>query len=266
VTGVRFVLRGKIAVSRIAWDTVRQLHNIEEQHYVLHVETPNISLEDYPAVRQQAFEELGRAGLANGDNVDPDLLDAMRLVAAAPLELHGWVSQPDRPTLSVVAASTDRNAMLYVGTEEDFQLWPISTDKLAASVVGLMPPLRPGEGHSISVPLSAYREIVETGGYRDPKYSMLESNRRPSRLETDCRELLSLLRQRRLGGGRIYAAARPRTGSRRKSQYPVTYLDTESGRWLLKYNRGYGGDLWVVFAPATADLLVRELNVLLDAL
>ena len=55
-------------------------------------------------------------------------------------------------------------------------------------------------------------------------------------------------------------------GGRRKTQQPVNYLDNESGRWLLKDQRGSTGDLWKVATPASADLMISELNRLLDDL
>jgi hypothetical protein len=237
---------------------------MEEQHYVLHVQTPQVSIADIPRIERDAFTELEKSGLAHGTNVDPTLLETMRMLAAPPLELHGWVSRPRKPTLGVVAVSGPGGSVLAFQDEYGFHVQPIRADELALSVVNLMPPLRPGKGRSITLPLDVYEQLIENGSYHESGGGgVLEQNQVRSRLERDADEMLALLKQPRLGGGRLYGAARPRMGRRRKTQFPVTYLDNESGRWLLKHKPSGNGDVWVVVSPATPELLVAELNELL---
>jgi hypothetical protein len=258
------LLRGNITVSRLTWDVVRQANGIEEQHHILHVPTPQVSLADVPALQRDAFAELENVGLARGTNVDPELLGVIRMLAAPPLELHGWVSRPNRPTLSAVAASGPGGAILAFADETDIHVRPIRSDDLAVSIVGLMPPLRPGRGQSVSIPWDVYRELIENGAYHESgSGGFLEQNTQRTRLERDADVLLALLKQPRLGGGRIYGAARPKLGRKRKTEFPVTYLDNESGRWLLKHKPSSNGDVWAVATPATPDLLVTELTDLL---
>lgn len=232
---------------------------------MLYVETPEIGTADVPRIERDAFTELEKSGLARGTNVDPDLLETIRMLATPPLELHGWVSRPGKPTLGVVAASGPSGAVLAFQDEHGFHVRPIRADELALAVVNLMPPLHPGKGRSITLPLDVYQQLVENGAYHESGGGggVLEQNRERSRIERDADEMHALLNQPRLGGGRLYGAARPRMGRRRKTQFPVTYLDNESGRWLLKHRPSDTGDVWAVASPATPELLVTELNELL---
>ncbi len=75
-----------------------------------------------------------------------------------------------------------------------------------------------------------------------------------------------MLSQPGRGGGQVYAGARTAFGQRRKTQYPIAYVDLESGRWLTKQQSSGIGATWVVLAPASTELLITELNGLLNTL
>ncbi|HEX7662715.1 MAG TPA: ESX secretion-associated protein EspG [Pseudonocardiaceae bacterium] len=260
------MLRGGIVVSQLTWDLIRQRHDIQEQHYVLHVQTPLLNDADAPRALNDAYAELNRIGLARGTNVDPVLLDIMRMLSAPTFELHGRVSRPGRVMLDVVAAAGPPGAVLAFKDPKSIHVEPIRPDHLAQSIVRLMPALGPGHGQSITLPTDVVKVIEENRTYREPTEGFLQRNNGRTQLEKDADAMVALLKQPRLGGGRLYAGFRPRLGSKRSSKTPLAYLDTESGRWLIKDKRGSTGDLWKVATPATADLMISELNHLLDDL
>ncbi|HEX7659758.1 MAG TPA: ESX secretion-associated protein EspG [Pseudonocardiaceae bacterium] len=257
------MLPGGIVVSHLTWDLIRQRHDIQEQHYVLHVPTPRLNFADRPRALNDAYAELGRIGLARSTNVDPVLLDIMRMLSAPTLELHGWVSQPRRPMIGVVAAAGPRGAVLAFKDEKTIHVEPIRADHLAQSIVRLMPALGPGRGPSVTLPMDVIKVIEANRTFREETGGFLERNNGRTQLEKDADAMVALLKQPRLGGGQIYAGFRPKLGSRRESQTPLAYVDAESGRWLVKDKRGSTGDLWKVATPATADLMISELNHLL---
>jgi len=92
------VLRGPVTVSTDAYEATRQRYGFEEQHYVLAVPIPDVSLQEFPAWERRAFDELGRIGLANGASVHQDLLDTMQLLAKPPIELHGRIGYHNKAT------------------------------------------------------------------------------------------------------------------------------------------------------------------------
>lgn len=259
------MLRGDVSLSRLAWDMVRQLNGIEEQHYVLHVPSPDLRNGDHSVIERQVFDELASAGLAHGSTVDSRLLGVMRLLVSAPIELHGWIGHRKRPTIGVVAAGDGRDGVQVTLDDRRVRLRTIRSDGLADAVAGLLPKLPPGRGRSATVPSDVYRELVERGSDDLLRADLMVADRPPTRQESDRAEIFRVLRERRRGGGRVYAASRDSSGRRRKTQYPITYLDTTSGRWLLKHKPSTSGDVWVVVTPATTDLLVAEMRDLLDA-
>jgi hypothetical protein len=139
-------------------------------------------------------------------------------------------------------------------------------DALAPAIVRLLLAQPAGRGRSVTVPVDAYLAVIETGGGRTAyaEGSILQSNQAPDQVTSDCRAMQRVLSQSRHGGGQVYAAARTAFGQRRKTQYPIAYVDLESGRWLTKQQANGGRSVWVVLAPASPELLINELNGLLN--
>lgn len=256
-----------VTVSRLTWDIVRQRHGIEEQHYVLHVETPSLAAEDVPAVERQAFAELERAGLARGTNVDAALLDTMKLLLSAPIEVHGWVGLHNKVTLGVVVASDGRNGVRAIMDEQAFYLRPVRPEDVAAAMVDVLPGAPPGRGHSITLPLDALRGLTgqSSGRPRQDDFSDVSWMQRGPERDSERDALTRLLKEPRLGGGRVYAAGRDRLGRKHQVQDPITYLDLASGRWLMQQKPSPDGQPWMVAIPATPELLISRVNDLLAA-
>lgn len=256
----------EVSISRLAWDVVRQSHGIEQQHHVLHVATPQVT--GYSEIERRALDELVSLGLADGHAVSPALLRTMALLAAPPLELYAWLGRAGHTTLGAVAASNGGAAVLAVLDEHAVRLRPVPPDGLAQAIVQLLPAVAAGRGRSMTVPVDAYREVVESGGGRSAHSggSILQSNRAPDQVASDCRAMQRVLGQTRLGGGQVYAGMRTAFGQHRKAPHPITYLDLKSGRWLTKQQSNGAGAVWVVLAPASPELLITELNGLLNAL
>lgn len=257
---------GNVIVSRIAWDIVRQRHGIQEQHYVLHVETPTMRTEDVPAAERQAFAELERAGLARGTNVDAALLNTMKLLLTAPIEVHGWIGLHNGATLGVVVASDGRDGVRAIMDERAFYLRPVRPEDVAVALVDVLPPAPPGRGHSITVPLDALQAFAggpaSRGGGQDDFSEgswMDRGNERDSESDAFAR----LLKEPRRGGGRVYAASRDTLGRKRKTRDPITYIDAASGRWLMQHKPNPGGQPWMVAIPATPEVFLSRVDELL---
>jgi hypothetical protein len=240
---------------------VRQRHDIEEQHHVLHVPVPDLTQERYLAAEPRLFAELGQVGLAQGTMIHSALPAVMRLLARPQVELHGWIDFPNGVTVGVVAASDGQgHGVLAALDDAAVHLRPVQPDKLAETIVGLLPPVSAANGQSVSVPVDVYRDVVAGISRED---GLLRRNTPGGRLEGDVRSLQRLLSRPRLGGGRIYAGTRDRVGRRYKSDYPITYLDLDDGRWLVRQQPDDAGKPWVVAVPAGPATLVDTLSVLL---
>ncbi|MBV8931811.1 MAG: ESX secretion-associated protein EspG [Kutzneria sp.] len=260
------MLRGPVTVSTDAYEATRQRYGFEEQHYVLAVPIPDVSLQEFPAWERRAFDELGRIGLANGASVHQDLLDTMQLLAKPPIELHGRIGYHNKATIGFVAASDGRSAVLAVRDDSALHLRPIAPDKLAAAAVGLLPQAPAGKGQSITMSMDTANRLTSgaAASRQEDDQNWLQSS--GDHVDTDGRTLQRLLAEPRFGGGRIYAGRRDAMGHRRKSKQPMTYMDLESGRWLFRQKPNASGQLWMVIQPASQETLTANANELLREL
>jgi ESX secretion-associated protein EspG len=258
------VLKTPVSVSKDAWEAVRQRHGFEEQHHMLAVPIPDVTLAEYPAWERRCFDELARIGMATGMSVHPDLVATMGVLARPPLELFGQVGYHNRVAVGVVAASDGRSAVLAVLDDRALHLRPIAPDKLAEAAVGLLPPAPSGRGQSISISLAAANRLsggTAASSSDDEPQSWLQSS--SNQVAPEARTLRRLLAEPRLGGGRLYAGVRDGLGRHRRSPQPLTYMDFESGRWMFQQKPGSGGEMWLIVRPATPESLTGAANDLL---
>jgi hypothetical protein len=82
----------------------------------------------------------------------------------------------------------------------------------------------------------------------------------------DARDLFTVLELPRSGGGELYAAARARSGERRRCPHPLVYMDTEQGRWMSQLSGDQPNDRWMVAAPASRAMLISRLHEMREKL
>jgi hypothetical protein len=92
----------------------------------------------------------------------------------------------------------------------------------------------------------------------DDGYSVLRSGQKSSGSQ-NADELRRILGLRRMGGGSLYVAARGRSGSRRRIERPMNYIDTSEGRWLTEEVAGSGEHL-IALTPANQQILTERLQ------
>jgi hypothetical protein len=97
-----------------------------------------------------------------------------------------------------------------------------------------------------------------TSTAQDDGYSVLRSGQKSSGSQ-DADELRRILGLRRMGGGSLYVAARGRSGSRRRIERPVNYIDTSEGGWLTEEVAGSGEHL-IALTPANQQVLAERLQ------
>ncbi|RJQ82613.1 ESX secretion-associated protein EspG [Pseudonocardiaceae bacterium YIM PH 21723] len=261
------MLQGTVRVSTLAWQVVRTRAGIEEQHHVLSADHGPAVLDGNEDVLRQAFDELNMAGLASGTEVHPDLVRAIGFLTRPALELHGWLGYHDRTTVGFVAATDGQSGILARRSETAIQLDPIAPDSLPDIVIGLLPQLPAAHGRSITVPKSTLDEIA--GDAPAPKQPEPDDGlgflmRDEPQRDPEREALEWVIQLPRLGGGRIYAAGRDHVGRRRKSPNPITYVDTEPGRWAMQLKPSDSGEPWGVLLPASPAYLHYEVSRLLQ--
>jgi hypothetical protein len=242
------VLRTSTTVTVDALTRVMRMYGLGEPHITLSAEAvwadPEADgLADRAAL--ESFAELDMAGII-GPNAD--LTDSLAVLARPTDECYGWFTHRG-VTTAVLAASIGADAALAVRHGDSIRMVPIDATRLVETVVGSLPVVPPGHGHSINVARSRLRAKagVPAGVAVD----------RPGDGEAAFAWLSGLPAA---GAGELHVAVRnPITGRRVVSPHAVGYHDTAQGRWWVQVVPGHDDD-WIVAAPATADLLVTRLR------
>jgi len=195
--------------------------------------------------------ELDDAGLGGRDALH-DFVDTLALVQRAAIEYYGWASSGDDHQTLLVAA-TGRRAVAVVRAGDRVRFEVAEPDRLVESLVDRLPGAPGGRGESVSVLATAFG-----ASGRQPGSIMRPSG---SGRSDAARRLDALLKEPRLGGAKLYAAARDRAGVRSRSAEWLTVLDLASGRWVVYPTLGRGERAFNA-VPATPRLLAAKLGEL----
>ena len=259
---------GSLTLSRAAWGIARQLSGVESQHPLLHVDFVPLEDDEGRRTMNDALAELNATWAAHGRQISKEFVAVLRLLAAPPREVHGWIGLHNRSEITVVSAADRDFAVSVAADAARIYLDPIDPTKLVDSAVELLPRYPASSARSISVPKDYYQQATAAGagagaGQRSAG-GYLVGQQQTAGPARDVGALKMLLAGGRKGGGRFYVAVRDRMGRRHKSEKPLTYLDLDSGRVLFREQQNSAGEPWLVAAPATAASIAADLNALLD--
>lgn len=233
-----------------------------EPHTVLSSERTWHSPQAMRAQDEHAFRELSRIGLAGPNGLDRGLLTTVDVIARPTLEYYAWIAggHDGKPVnYTVLGCSGGGEAVLLARNAdgEGVILESVRPDELMTGFLAQVPGLPPGKGNEVTAPRS---EVTGEGGGADDgdSFQVMRSHR-PTPSGEAAAELQRVLTLPRLGGGRLYVAARNRAGTRHRADKPVSYIDTREGRWLTDQVAG-AGEPMIRFSPATPQLLADRLR------
>ncbi|HEX4223800.1 MAG TPA: ESX secretion-associated protein EspG, partial [Pseudonocardiaceae bacterium] len=250
--------------------TVWRRENLGEPHNIFVDTTYWLDEEGERQALQRAGDDMAMHGVLMGRDLSPDFREALEILARPNVEYFGWIGV--RPTdersetnIAVLAASVGQDGVLAIRDGDQATIGPCSADGLAEALVDKMPNVPPGRGRSVNLPEREMRQLRARRGNGAPgETPALPADAfnvfsRASMAE-DARDLFAVLELPRSGGGELYAAARARSGERRRAPHPLVYMDTEQGRWMSQLSGDQPGDRWMVAAPASRSLLINKLH------
>ncbi|MFI6097692.1 ESX secretion-associated protein EspG [Lentzea sp. NPDC051213] len=202
-------------------------------------------------MQRSAWAQLEQYGLARGNQVHPDLANALRLVVEAGTEYWAFFSLKDGPQQSVLVVSNGQDALRIVLTaDQQFVLEPIRADEAPQALVGALPPTPAGKGSPITLPEDALKQKPQS--YDDTGSYMQQS--RPTSTPNDqlVAQLKQIMSEPRTGGGQVFSAKRDHLGRMQRCLNPLTFIDTPSGRYLAAKSEG-----WLRVQPADFGTLAR---------
>lgn len=198
--------------------------------------------EDAEAARaERAREELAREGFLDYDGLAEDFEHSLRVLCRAPAEVSAYV-QTEELTYRLHAAAGKRAGAFacYLPRDRRFLLRPARLDALATAVV---------------------RELPEHPPARSVSYSVAVEDLTAEEPRGQAARVAAIFAQRRYAGGQVFVGARDHRGHRRSE--PVTFVDTEQGRWLS--HRSADGR-YVVALPGSDGALLAKLDQFRDEL
>jgi hypothetical protein len=223
----------------VLWEDLRL---IRVPPFPLEVPAHTQTYEERLRLKDTVYGELEGAGLTHRRQPVPELLDALRLLAqpAVRLDALALLDIADEVPLRAVVVARGRQALLAVQRDGVITLDAIRETALAASIVGVVPPNRPGKAAAVTVPASA----AQGRGSRSDVQRLAE--------------LQTIMSTPVLRAGQFGISTVNRDG-RDTRQPGLNWFDTEEGRFAASITRGRDGESWTNVAPADNRRLTYRL-------
>lgn len=199
------------------------------------------TLDERARVKADVHADLERRGLARRGRPEPELEDALRLLATpeTSITVLGMPDTARDDLLRALVAARGRYAVLAVQRDDGVRLDLLRDVGLAQAAVSVLPPRPPGPGRPVTVPASALAQAPRHGVARPVRAGG----------NGDVRALREMLSGPITGTGHLTPAP---PGDR--APQAVTWIDTPRGRYA-----SVGTD-WLTVAPADHTGLVRRLS------
>ncbi|GAA2692141.1 MULTISPECIES: ESX secretion-associated protein EspG [Actinosynnema] len=199
------------------------------------------TLDERARLVSAVLADLERTGLVRRGRPEPELEDALRLVAA-PRWRVVLMGAPDLAKGGLLRAAASVNggfAVLLTQTEDALRLDLLRDRSPVAAAVSALPDRRPGPGRPVTVPAAALDAPARpTGGLQRVG---------AGNGSEDVRQLQAMLAGPFLGTGHVTVEAEG-------APPPVTWIDTPAGRYLAT------GTDWMSVAPGDNRALVQRLS------
>lgn len=215
---------------------------------------------------EQVHRTLTAKGLIDGRHFTADVEDLVGVFARGTIAIAA-VGTVDGASLSARAVSNGRIAVLAVERGQTIRFDPLTPASLVRAVIGLLPPLRPGPGRSLTI---TEDEPVPTGrhaarpedDFAGRKY--LQAVRPPTDSNRTQRIAAEeIMRRPRVGSGYFTVTARDRNG-REGEPLTLSWLDTDAGRYAVLPTTSQDGRLHVTYTPTDLPRLDQSLSRLVQ--
>ena len=194
------------------------------------------TIEERRRLAELAQRNLTERGLFDGNDFDPEFAGLVLLFARGELSIAMLGTTGDRRYLA--RASTDgQSGVLATLEDQRVTLRPVPPTGMVRSLVSLLPPMKPGVGTAVSIPV---------GETEQPRHGQGDD---------DDRAIEAILARPRLGAGYFGVTARDRD-DRESEPLTLNWLDTDAGRYMIVSD----GNERVTYAPADQSHIDQALS------
>jgi hypothetical protein len=251
-------MTGTFTLSVAAVDILSEALGVDCRRYPFQLPGIGDFVEDRVRIAQAVFADLSRRGLVRNERLDPDVAEALRLMARYRVAIAVMGTLDDESGLYARVSAGAERGLLVIQEDQIFRFEFVEPESLARTAVSLLPRLRPGHGQSVTISAAAAKPVQpeEPRGFARPL--------RPPRTTSQSQLLAAqeMLRKPRTGAGYFIVSAMDSSG--REVRAPgLSWLDTEDGRYMAQAHPEDGGG---TFAPADTIRLVQQLDDLMSSL
>ncbi|RZS44917.1 ESAT-6 protein secretion system EspG family protein [Herbihabitans rhizosphaerae] len=249
------------SLSFAAADIVSEMLQVNLRLYPLQFPSFGELIEDRKRIGGAVMTDLDKRGLARGGRLDPEVVEAVRLVNFYDRAIAVLGSAGERKIFARLAAA-GKQAVLVQMEDQHLKFETIRPESLVHTAVNLLPDLKPGPGQSVTVakePPEPKHRAVD-----DEDRGFFEAVQAPSN-SSDARRRAAeaMLDRPRIGAGFFVVSTRDRLG--RETQAPgLTWFDTDAGRYLVQAHAGPNGGDSGTYSPADKNRMAQQLQELLD--
>lgn len=245
---MRTIATLSLAAFEVLWEGLRA----GSIPYPFEIDQHGYTLDERARIKVAVHADLERHGLARHGRPEPELEDALNLLARPELRITalGMPSIEDGALLRASVVARGGYAVMFVQDGLSVTLSLVRDNALATALVNVLPQRRPGPGKPVTVPASAF-------GQATPRQGITQAVR--SGGNDDLKALQAMLSSPMVGTGHFVVVLAQSGG--KKPFPPVTWFDTTEGRYVNMPSRN--GPDWHTVAPVDNNGLAQCLSQVL---
>ncbi|MBB5959145.1 hypothetical protein FHS29_005765 [Saccharothrix tamanrassetensis] len=240
-----------VVLSHLEFDLLWEDLGVGDPPYPLEVDSHGETLAERDDLGVDVFRSLASAGLADGDDVAPELEELFGYLTGSTLSADALVFRPQ--PWRVLAAVRGGRGVLAVLNDQEVALEPIGD--LVGAMARVIGDERPGPGEQLRLPRSVFSAAMQA--YATAGYPALERALAVGGVTGRATRAITTL----VESGRGAAGQLACTGPSGRSPV-LSWTDTTAGRYAMA-NEDVAGEPWVLVTPADGAWLTRRLTGLL---
>ena len=250
-------LREPVTISALEFDVLWEHLRLETMPLVLKVPSPGKTHGERADLERRVWADLERRGLGRPVSLNPMLEDLLHLLNRPQSEVDGrlWLGRSVR----VLAAAKGQSGVLAVLDGEQLTLRAASSEGLPREALSVLPPCKPGTGHSITLPSTDLDAAAASAG----STADLENALRGRGMRQDDAHTLGEMLTDAGNRGQFGAAVRDKWGKRVRPDRVIGFFDTPAGRYVQMRRATPGQQPWSTVSPIDGRRLVHHLEELL---
>ncbi|MEO6086123.1 MAG: ESX secretion-associated protein EspG [Umezawaea sp.] len=241
-------MRTIATLSLLAFEVLWEATRAGAVPYPFEIDQHGETVDERARLKSAAHTDLERRGLARRGRPEPELEDALGLLARPDLRVTalGMPSVDDGRLVRACVVARGGYAVMAAQENQVITLNLVQGDELATALVGTLPPRHAGPGKPVTVPASTFDQ-------QKPRQGTMQTVR--GRETEDTKVVRAMLAPPMVGTGHF-------TATHGKRQLPaVTWFDTTQGRYV---SMPAGNDPnWITLAPADNQGLAQRLTQVL---